>query len=396
MGSIDPHLAEMARVERPTPALSLWALATGNFAIGTGSLVIAGLLPGMAADLGRSASAIGQTVTAFAIAVAVGGPALAALTSRIDRRRVLTLGLLLFAAGTLMSALATGYQVLLAARVLAGLGASLFTPHASATAAMLVPPDQRGRAIALVFGGFTVATVLGLPLGTLLGAAIGWRAALAVLGIVALAAPVILWRVLPADLFTKTIMRADWARLLGSRAILLALAVTLFQMLGQLALFTYIAPLFNTTLGAGTTMISALLLWLGIAGVTGNALAGRMIDRIGAANVAHLSIGAVGAGFILLAIGAHSLPVAVIVCFIWGVGGFAVNTSQQARLVAAAPTLSSASLPLNSSAVYTGQALGAAAGGAAIGAAGVGSLPVIAAIFMIVSLVVSLLAARPD
>ena len=92
---------------------------------------------------------------------------------------------------------------------------------------MLVPPDQRGRAIALVFGGFTVATVLGLPLGTLLGAAIGWRAALAVLGIVALAAPVILWRVLPADLFTKTIMRADWARLLGSRAILLALALTL-------------------------------------------------------------------------------------------------------------------------------------------------------------------------
>lgn len=386
----------MAHADTTTrqPDLRLWSLAAGNFAVGTGSLVMAGLLPVMAPDLGRSIPAVGQAVTAYSAAVALGGPLLAAVTSRIDRRTLLGIGLALFALGHVGSALAPDYVTLLAARVLAGLGACLFTPHASATAALLVPPQQRGRAIALVFGGFTVATILGVPLGTMLGSLVGWRATLAGAGGLALVAMAAMWRALGPGLHTAPVDLAAWGGLMRNRAVLLMLAVTLSQILGQLAVFAYIAPLLHAGLDAGPSLISLLLAWLGLAGLAGNALAGRAVDRIGAGRTAHAAIAAVGVALAVWPLGAHALPFVAVVFFVWGAGGFAINTSQQARLVAAVPTLTSAVLPLNSSAIYVGQALGAALGGLLIGGFGPEPLPLAAAMCLGTALLLSLAASR--
>ena len=156
--------------------LRVLPLAAGTFAIGTGLLVIQGILPEMARDLGVSVGAAGQLVTAFAVAYAVSAPLLSAVAARFDQKRLLGGALIVFALSNVGAALAPSLAPLIVARVVAALSSALFTPNASAAGASLAPPDERGRALALVFGGLSVATVLGVPIGTLIGGAVGWRA----------------------------------------------------------------------------------------------------------------------------------------------------------------------------------------------------------------------------
>ena len=188
----------------------LATLSFGNLVIGTGTLIIAGLLNEMAADLQTSITAIGQLITGYALAVCFGAPILAGLTSRMERHTLLIAALVIFAAGHLLAAVAPGYGTLMVLRVATGFGAAIFTPQAAATAGMLVPPEQRGRAIATVFLGFSVATVLGVPLGTYLGGHFGWRAALAMVGGLSVLCAVMLYIQLPKQLTVEPINLAAW------------------------------------------------------------------------------------------------------------------------------------------------------------------------------------------
>ena len=156
-------------------AALLLLFALGTFAVGTSELVVVGILPLVAQDLHVSVAVAGQLVTGYAIGFALGAPALAALTSRVARRPLLLALLLAFALGNLLASMVTSYGLLLAARVFVACVAGTFEVVATATAASLVPPAQRGRAIALVVGGFSVALILGVPLGTLVGVETGWR-----------------------------------------------------------------------------------------------------------------------------------------------------------------------------------------------------------------------------
>ncbi|MER7365663.1 MFS transporter, partial [Nonomuraea wenchangensis] len=143
----------------------LYPLAVGNFALGTGMFVTAGLLPPISADLGVSRSAAGQLMTVFALAYAVLSPLLAALTARMPRRRLLLLAMGVFVAGNVLTALAPTYALVLATRVIAAAGAAMFTPTASGVANALSTPERRGRALALVMGGLSVSSAIGVPLG---------------------------------------------------------------------------------------------------------------------------------------------------------------------------------------------------------------------------------------
>lgn len=372
----------------------LWALAAGNFAIGTGALIVSGLLPLMAADLDRSIAATGQTVTAFALAVALGGPLLAGPTSRYDRRLVLQVALALFVAGNLLGALAPSYGWLMASRVISGLGAALFTPHASVAASLLQSPAMRGRAIALVFIGYTVSTVLGVPLGTMAGDLIGWRMTLAIIAGVAVLALVAVRVLLPPALRAPAIDAKAWLAVFATPVIPLLLLVTLVQSLGQFVVLAYIAPSLQASIGATSTMLGLMFFVFGSVGVIGNMVGGVLIDKYGAGTVVNVMLAAVGLGLALVPLAGLGVGAAVLVMAAWGFGAFAINGAQQPRLIGSAPPLASATLPLNSSAIYVGQALGAMAGGLVLTHVGLWPLAPLGALVMAGALAISILAER--
>ncbi len=367
----------------------LWALALGNFAVGTGSLIVAGILPEIASGLGTSVALAGQLVTIYGLALAIGAPLLAMATSRIDRRALMLGGLAIFLLACLIGVYAANFTMLALSRVLAGVGAALFTPNAAAFAAQSVQPEHRGRAIALVFAGFSLASVVGVPLGTYVGCEFGWRSAFGLVAALALLAIFMLATTLPRGVQVPPVALRNWFRLFCRPAPMLAVTTTMLIMAGQYALFTYIAALLAQHHGIAPTGLSMLLVWFGVAGVLGNAAAGRAVDRVGAAQVATLGIGVLLTAFMIMAYSEASLLLTIIAMGLWGGAAFAITSAQQARLVNQDPRLASATLALNTSALYVGQAGGAVLGGIAISMSGLDSVPWVGVILLAAAFAVS-------
>lgn len=344
----------------------LWVLTLGNFTVGTGSLIVAGILPAIAASLDTSVAMAGQLVTIYGLSLAVGAPLLGIATRHVDRRPLMLSGLGIFVLACLLGAFAPNFTMLVLSRVLAGIGAALYTPNAAVLAAHLVRPERRGRAIALVFAGFSLASVVGVPLGTFVGGAFGWRSAFALVGVLALLAMGFLAQTLPHGTQVPSVSARNWFRLFRQKAPMLTVMTTVLGMAGQYALFTYIAALLLQLHGIGPTGLSALLVWFGLAGLLGNTLAGKWVDRMGAAQVAHFGIGILLSAFIMLAFSGASLLLTIVAMGLWGAAAFAVSSAQQTRLVNQDSRLASATLALNASALYVGQAGGAMLGGLAI------------------------------
>jgi predicted MFS family arabinose efflux permease len=369
-------------------------LAFANFTAGTGILIVAGMLNELAADLDTSVAMAGQLFTASSLAICFGAPLLAGLTTRIDRRVLLTAALALFALLNLAAAMAPGYAMLAVARVAIGLCVAIVTPQAAAIAGMLAPPAERGRALSMVFLGFAISTVAGVPLGAYLGATLGWRITFALVGALGFIAAAAIWFLLPAGLQVAKMDRKAWRDLAGSAAILLVIATTVVQGTGQFVLYSYIAPVLREFLAATPVMISLLLLWSGVCSVAGNIIAGRLIDRLHPPRIIYAALAAMLAAFLMWPATRGSFALMMLALMLWGFGCFAINISQQARLVALAPQLTSASIALNSSGIYLGQALGAMGGALVIGEAGLGALSWAGAIFLAAAIGVSMLAGK--
>jgi predicted MFS family arabinose efflux permease len=345
----------------------LW-LAVAAFAIGTEAFVIAGLLPIIATDLQISLAATGQLVTAYALTYAIGSPILAVTFNNLDRRTVLTLALGCFIAGNLLAVVTTSFAMLLASRMLMAVGAGLCMPTALAVAVAIASPERRGRAIALVTSGLTVATVLGVPLGTWIGSHYGWRSTfilVAGLGAVALAG---LLFGLPRGLPRATATMAQRLAVARRSEVLQALSVTALWGIGGFTVFTYLAvPLHG--LGFGPTQISLALLVFGIAAAIGNMLGGTLTDRIGPAPTATLGLVVAMLALMLQSVTLkylspeHARPVFLSLIFFQGIGGWLFYPGQVANLVHLEPQAPMIALSLNASAMYLGFAIGGALGG---------------------------------
>ncbi|HYJ20143.1 MAG TPA: MFS transporter [Burkholderiales bacterium] len=260
----------------------LLVLCFGNFVIGTGTLIVPGMLPALAQGLGVTVPVAAQLITAFALTVCLTAPVFAALTARFDRRGLLVGVQLLFAAGHFAAAFATGLQELLVLRVLSSIGAAIFTAQAASTAALLVPVERRGSAIAFVFLGWSIASVAGMPLGAYISETLGWPAGFLMVGTGALIAAVAVRFTIPGGLRIAPIGRAMWASLFANRRLLLTVGVTAVQAAAQFTLFSFLVPSFKTLFNASPETISLLLILLGITGVAGNIIGARLVDRIGA------------------------------------------------------------------------------------------------------------------
>jgi MFS transporter, DHA1 family, inner membrane transport protein len=343
--------------------LALWAMMFGNFIIGSGVLLPAGLLNPISTDLSVPVSKAGQLMLVGGIVVAIGAPVFAALTSAIERRRLLAFSLALFAVGHVASAFVSDFRILLVLRGLTMVGAAIFTPQAAATAGLLVTPERRAGVIAFIFIGWSAASVGGIPLASYAASLFGWRMVFAGMGGFCVLAALMVWLTIKPGLFVTPLNVKAWTDALLSPLILMVLLVTALSFSGQMSVLTYIAPVMRDAFAAGPEAISLAFAVYGVAGVLGNSIASRVVSRVGIDRVIAATVCCLVAGLSVIALGFGSLVLALIGIGIWGLGSFASNSLQQSRLVAIAPPLASATVALNTTAVYIGQAVGAALGG---------------------------------
>lgn len=370
MPSANPAAAAAAPARLPAV---LWPLLFGNFVIGSGVMVVPGTLNEISSGLLISVATAGQLISAAALLMCIAAPLLAAFVAGWDRRRLLALSMAWYALLHFACSAAPDFASLLVLRVLAVISPAIFTPQAAACVGLLVPAEQRGRAITFVFLGWSVASVLGMPLGAFVGGTLGWRAAFALIGVMSLAAAWWVWRSMPEGVKPPALSRAAWAETFRSPALMLCVLVTVLYAAGQFVLFSYFAPYFKQKVGITPGQLSLLFMWFGAFGFIGNMLMSRHIDRLGSPRAVMIAIACMAVSLLAWPLGT-SIAVAAIVMVPWALGCFASNSAQQARLVAIAPALASASIALNSSAMYAGQALGAATGGALISQGGMESL----------------------
>ncbi len=350
----------------PMGMRTVWVLALGSFATGSGLLVVAGIVSRIAADLHISIAAGGQIITVFSLSFALLAPLLAACTGRLPRRPLLIAALALFVFANLLSALAPTYVLLLATRIFAAAGMALYTPNAAAVAANLVPPHYRGRALAIVLGGMSLATIFGVPLGTAIGSWLGWRATFATVAAIGVCALAGLAVALPAVHALPPASLAERLALMGRPAVLGNLAVTMLTTGGIIGLYTYLATVLAHTADVRGTLLAVVLLVYGLGGGLGTALSGRAVDRFGALRVLIAALSAIVITEALLPVATTALTASLLL-FVWGAAGWGFSIPQQYRLLALAPAQPSVAVSLHSSASYLGQAIGAALAGAALG-----------------------------
>ena len=260
--------------------LALLALAVSAFAIGTTEFISVGLLPLIAEDLSIPVTTAGLTVSLYALGVTFGAPVLTSLTSRIPRKTLLLLIMIVFIAGNGLAALSTSIQMLLVARVISALSHGIFMSIGSTIAADLVPENRRASAISIMFTGLTVATVTGVPFGTYLGQQLGWRAAFVVIvitGVLALIATSIL---IPSTLRkgVKTTFR-DQFKLVKNGRLLMVFIITALGYGGTFVVFTYLSPLLQDITGFKGETVAAILLIYGIAIAIGNMIGGKLSNK---------------------------------------------------------------------------------------------------------------------
>ena len=339
------------------------ALMFGNLVTGCSVLAPAGMLIELSSDLGVTVHTAGLLVTFGAVMLCIGSPLTAWLTSGIERRTLLTTTLAVFAFGNAASALAPDYASLLIIRLIMLAVGALYTPQAAGTAALIVAPEKRGGTMAYVFLGWSLAAAVGLPLITFMTSRYGWRAAYGSIGVIgALSLLLLVWR-LPAGLIGARVDLKTWTDVGRNRAIVVLLTITTLLMSGQFAVFTYMGPLLARLTHVGPDAVGLAFAIYGLCGFIGIATASRIVDSWGAYRTSILSISLVLTGITGWALSAGIYPLMACSVAFWGLGFAATNSMQQVRLVSAAPMLASASVSLNTSVLYVGQAIGSAIGG---------------------------------
>jgi MFS transporter, DHA1 family, inner membrane transport protein len=338
---------------------ALLALAVSTFVYVTAETLPIGLLLPISADLGVSPSAAGLLVTWYGLVVVVASLPLTQLTRRVPRRPLLSGLLAVFVLATWVSAAASSYRMLLGARVVTALSQALFWAVVVPTAAGLFPPRRRGRVVAVVLGGGSLAAVLGLPLGTWLGQQAGWRAAFLALSGIALAAMVAIAVWLPAGAPGRGHAARGTAP--DGRRYLTLMVMTVLAATGTFAAFTYITPFLTEVSRFPAAATGPLLLVRGVAGIVGVAAGGALVDRRPwAAMIA--PVAAQAAALLGLYVVGGTPVVAVALVALSGLSFGALTTALASRVLQVAPGSADLAAAGASTAVNVGITAGALVG----------------------------------
>ena len=370
-------------------------LALGTFCAGTDNFLIAGILSPISSSLHISVAAAGQFVTAYSLAYAIGAPIVMTVVRVRHPRRMLIAAISLFVAVNVLAAAAPDAAVMAVARILAGCLGGVYGPLAAATAAGSVPANRRGRALAIVLGGTSVAALAGVPIGIWVGHLASWRASflfvagLAVIAVIGIALFVRADGTLPA-----APLRARVAPLREPQ-VLLALLVT-FAVLGAgFMIYTYLEPLFSVYPALGRNAVGPLIAVQGLGALAGLAIGSSLVDRFGGRPVLLGCLGIFTADLALIPLSTRTLATGVLFMFVWGVSAWAFVPAQQHSLIASGtPGQAPMLLSLNGSAMYLGIALGSALGGVVTSAWGAGRLWMAVTAISAIGLVVALAGRR--
>ncbi len=369
-------------------------LALGTFAIGTEGFMIAPLLPTIAQDLGMSLSATATLVVVFTLVMSLSSPITTVITASLKRRSTLLVAMTLFTAGNLVAAFSSSFATLMIARILMAIASGLYVPGANSLAGVIVPAEKRGRALAIVSGGMTIAIALGLPLGALVGHTFGWRSTFLAVAVMGLVAIVGILSGVHRDAGSQ-IAVASLAQRVGvirQRPVLRLLGITLFWSIGAYTAYPYVAPYLTQVLDFGPGGIAATVSMWGVAAAIGVTVGGRLNDSFGSNRVVVWSLVLLGASFATLAIAAGLSPALALVpvlaaIAVWGFSVWSFFPAQMARLIAAGPvSQASVTLALNTSTMYLGFSIGSAMGAGVIGIGAVWGIGVIAAVSEIISI----------
>ncbi|MEU4268463.1 Cmx/CmrA family chloramphenicol efflux MFS transporter [Streptomyces sp. NPDC026092] len=349
--------------------LAVYILGLGIFTQGTSEFMLSGLLPNLADDLGVSIPDAGLLISAFAIGMVVGAPLLAVATLKWPRRTALVALQAVFIAAHIVGALAPGYGVLFATRIVSALAYAGFWGVAVATAVALVPANAKGKAVAVVASGLTLATIVGVPAGTVLSQFAGWRAAfwgVAVLTLVSLACSVFAIPGGKGSADEARTVRAE-LRAMARPQLWLSYAVTAFSFGAVIVTFSYLASLLTDVTGLAEGWVPVLLALFGVGGLLGMVIGGRTAEAYPIRTLA-LGTGVLAVASALLAVLAENTVVTVALIFVLGLAGYVTNPILQSRVFVVAPGAPTLVGATNTSAFNVGNTLAPAFGGMAISA----------------------------
>ncbi|EAX2201603.1 MFS transporter [Salmonella enterica] len=381
--------------------LALFALTISAFAIGTTEFVIVGLVPTIAQQLAISLPSAGMLVSIYALGVAIGAPVLTALTGRLPRKQLLVALMVLFTAGNLLAWQAPGYMTLIVARLLTGLTHGVFFSIGSTIATSLVPKEKAASAIAIMFGGLTVALVTGVPLGTFIGQHFGWREtflAVSLLGVIALMSSQLL---IPANIPGRAAASIrDQVKVLTHPRLLLIYAVTALGYGGVFTAFTFLAPMMQDLAGFSPTAVSWILLGYGVSVAIGNIWGGKLADKHGAVPALKFIFAALFVLLMVFQVTASTQYAALATILLMGVFAFGNVPGLQVYVVQKAeqftPNAVDVASGLNIAAFNIGIALGSVIGGQTVEHYGLAQTPWIGALIVLVAFLLMGVSGRLD
>lgn len=383
----------------PRVQLILAVLFTGAFVMGCAEMLVVGLIDLIVADLHVSVPTAGALVTANAVGLAIGGPLLTFLTTAFDRRLVILASTGVFVVANLLPALGADYTAFLVARVVIGAVQGLYIAAAITMATSVVAPDRAGRAMAVVISGFASASALGLPLGTLLGQAIGWRASFVAVVVIAALVLALAAGLLPSVPSAKESRAVAQAREAFAPPVLALLALCAVIFVAIQSVLTYVVPFLDEVTQVDGVVVSVFLLAYGVATTVGSSIGGRFADANAAKTLIVGTVGLLASLVVMQVLGGSAVFVALAILGL-GLFGMGMAPSMRHRVVSLAGRGGPLAASLPASAVNAGIAIGSLAGGAAITVGGVGATVIAGMTFALAAIALAVatrtLAVQPD
>lgn len=369
----------------------VYLLALAAFLIGTIEYIITGIIQMVADDLQVTTSAAGLLVTSLALSAAIGAPIVIALTINIDRRKILSWMLIIFALSNIITSVSHSFEMVLMTRVLQGISGGTAIVVAMAVATRLVEREKRGTAIGIILMGLSSSLVLGVPIGTFLSSMIGWKALFAAIGLITLIPLIVVYRRIPSMKEQEPVTLGMQLSILKDKRILLAVAVTLFYVGGYSTLFTYLTPFLQESANLSVTEISGILLLAGICSFLGSSLGGVAADKKGPTFTIFSGIILQIIMLMLLAFVTGNLVVMVAVIMIWMIATWSTSPAQQLYLVTLVPKSPDIALSVNTSFIQFGFALGSGLGGLVLSRTSILNLSWISAGTVLLALLMTIL-----
>jgi MFS transporter, DHA1 family, inner membrane transport protein len=372
------------------PTRRLLVLIAANFFVATSFMSVGGLLSEIAADLRIPIEQAGLLIAAFGITAAICAPTLATVGSHIDRRRLLTATMVIGAIANLCAAFSETYGQLMVARILAAITSAVYTPQVAATVSLLVSEDERAATLAKLMMGVAIGSVVGAPLAVLVGTSYGWRVSFEALGVATAVIAILMWQALPSGVKVTPLSVSRWYQVFTSPALRWLIAATVCMSIGITILQSFLSPLVKAVQGITGPTLAGLFFVAGVGGLTGSLLSVRLVRRLGATRIAHLSAITFGTTLLVWPFGSRWVVGIFIMQFVCTIGIAGFSAVQQSRLVAVAPALAAATIALNSSMTYFGSFVGASVGAAAWAVVEPRFLPWAGLVFIVVALLSSI------